>query len=651
MSTADDYASWIVKNQGKKGTPEFDTVAKAYQEAKLSDVGEGMPSERTLSGFGSNAVTSGGRFVGSLLDVVGSPLETASNLGSLVQGAAFKALPTDLQPIVMKFSKDPAALQSAVDSANALGGQYAKDYGTIEGFKNKMYTDPFGFAADLSTILTGAGGIAGKLGKVSPTAAAVAPMFETAARYTNPMKPVEFAVKVPGYLAKEAGKVAGAAFNAKNALYLRAAEGRGQEIVNALRSAEEFVPGATPTAAEAAAGTGVAGFQQMGKSAADVLQTEYKAREAEKGAALTGAIQEVGQTPEALAQAKALRAATGEANYAAADKVLASTDAGYSALLDRPAMRAALTKARELAANKNKTFQIGENAPEQTISSPILNAQGAPMGQTVIPAQVAELPGTSIQYIKQAFDDLINDPNAAGFKGNEARAIIGVKNEFLKWAESKNPAYAEARAIFADQSKPVNQMQIGQYLEKKFTPTLGQGTAADRATVFANAVENAPGTIKKATGEDRFKTLTEVLDPEQIKILEDVQKDLARTAKSRYLASGPMKTEFDVSRATSPLAGETILPNTLNIITSTTNLVWRKLRGKIDQQLATEIATEMLFPGKAADALEQAIRQQQRFKKIGAVVTAPGRALVAAPAAVNALAPTQENQNSLFGQR
>jgi hypothetical protein len=34
MATADQYAEWIVKNQGRKGTPEFETVAKAYQEAK-----------------------------------------------------------------------------------------------------------------------------------------------------------------------------------------------------------------------------------------------------------------------------------------------------------------------------------------------------------------------------------------------------------------------------------------------------------------------------------------------------------------------------------------------------------------------------------------------------------------------------------------
>jgi len=34
MATLDDYATWIVQNKDKKGTPEFDTVAAAWQELR-----------------------------------------------------------------------------------------------------------------------------------------------------------------------------------------------------------------------------------------------------------------------------------------------------------------------------------------------------------------------------------------------------------------------------------------------------------------------------------------------------------------------------------------------------------------------------------------------------------------------------------------
>ena len=37
MATADEYAAWIVQNSAKRGTPEFDTVAQAYQLAKSDE--------------------------------------------------------------------------------------------------------------------------------------------------------------------------------------------------------------------------------------------------------------------------------------------------------------------------------------------------------------------------------------------------------------------------------------------------------------------------------------------------------------------------------------------------------------------------------------------------------------------------------------
>lgn len=37
MATADDYAAWIVQNRAKRGTPEYDIVVQAYEEAKLDE--------------------------------------------------------------------------------------------------------------------------------------------------------------------------------------------------------------------------------------------------------------------------------------------------------------------------------------------------------------------------------------------------------------------------------------------------------------------------------------------------------------------------------------------------------------------------------------------------------------------------------------
>lgn len=44
MATAEDYAAWIVANAAKKGTSEFDTVAKAYQAARGASAAETAPA-------------------------------------------------------------------------------------------------------------------------------------------------------------------------------------------------------------------------------------------------------------------------------------------------------------------------------------------------------------------------------------------------------------------------------------------------------------------------------------------------------------------------------------------------------------------------------------------------------------------------------
>jgi hypothetical protein len=230
---------------------------------------------------------------------------------------------------------------------------------------------------------------------------------------------------------------------------------------------------------------------------------------------------------------------------------------------------------------------------------------------------------------------------------NTANAIDSAKNTYVNWVEKNVPAYKEARETFAAASKPIDQMQVGQFLESKLTPALGEETARLRAAGYATALEQAPQTIKKATGASRYSTLEQVFekDPEALKALHAVRDDLARQAKSERLATGPIKKEVDVTRAAEAIAGETALPNMINRVTTVANDIWRRLRGRIDQNVAIEVAQEMLFPGKAADALEAALRQQSRRQAISAAAAAPARAAYVTPAIANMLAPQQQQQN------
>jgi hypothetical protein len=64
MATADDYADWIVKNEDKKGTEDFNTVVRAYQEALAEETkskGPAVPDnskykDHPVSTFAANAI-------------------------------------------------------------------------------------------------------------------------------------------------------------------------------------------------------------------------------------------------------------------------------------------------------------------------------------------------------------------------------------------------------------------------------------------------------------------------------------------------------------------------------------------------------------------------------------------------------------------
>lgn len=578
-----------------------------------------------------------------MAQAITSPIQTAQGLLDVGAGALQNVTPKVVKDFVNRFETNPEAAQRAVEAANAVGGEYARRYGSVEGFKNALATDPAGVAADFSTLMTGG---AAATARAAP---AVSKAMGAAGRVTNPLAPIGLAVNVAKYPLAAVGNVAEATFNPKNALYMRAAEGQAPAIINALRGAQEIVPGSMPTAAQAAADTGVVGFQKLGKSAAGVLETEYKGREAAQKAALRGAVGGVGKTAEDLTAAKAARETVTEPMYRAADKTLSKVDSEFTSLLQRPSMDQVMARAQRLAAERDIPFQLGKTAPEQRVPSMLVDEAGRPLAETVVPATYAQLPGTSIHFIKQAFDDLIKDPATFGIGASEARAIGNTRKEFLAWAEqlSKNPAYKEARETFAKMSAPIDQMQVGQFLESKLTPALGEDTARLRAAGYATALEQAPQTIKKATGETRYATLEEVFksDPEALKALHAVRDDLARQAKSEALAKGPVKQQFDVTRATEAIAGETALPNMINRVTTVANDIWRRLRGRIDQNVAIEVAQEMLFPGKAADALEAAMRQQARRQAISSAAAAPAKAAYVTPAIANMLAPQQQQQN------
>jgi hypothetical protein len=81
MATADEYAAWIVKNSAKRGTPEFATVAQAYEIAKAEETSARTQQQLApapqppsaldqLIGAGETALTLGTALTGGTLGTV-----------------------------------------------------------------------------------------------------------------------------------------------------------------------------------------------------------------------------------------------------------------------------------------------------------------------------------------------------------------------------------------------------------------------------------------------------------------------------------------------------------------------------------------------------------------------------------------------------
>jgi len=592
-----------------------------------------------------NLPASAGQFVGGLVQAITSPVQTVMGLFDAAAGGLRNALPESVVRVIDQFDTNPQATQRAVQTANAVGGMYKDRYGSLDSIKRTVAEDPVGAAADLSTLLTGGGAAVSKVGATQTGAA-----LSRAGGAINPMRPLAPIIEVP---IQYVGRGAGAVYNAldpKSTAYLTAVEGRGPEVLNALRGATEIVPGSKPTAAQAASPVGATRFAAMGESAARTTPTPYFERAEAQKAAQLAAVRQVGGTAADLTAAEAARKSTASQLYGIADRALVKADDTFMGLLSRPSMDKVLARAGALAAEKGQPFQIGQNRPAQVVPSSIVDEAGRPLGQTVIPGEVAQFPGSSLHAMKMAFDDLIKNPERFGIGSAEAAAINKTRGQFLQWAESKAPDYKVARETFAAQSRPINQMQVGQFLEGKLTPALGEETARLRAAGFATAMENAPGTIKRATGQTRFEQLSEVLTPEQLKIVEDVRADLARAKATEAQAAAARGAGPDVNLMGTEVMGTVRAPNFINNVTTVANDLLRRLQGKLDQKLAIELAAEMIDPAAAAAALEKALARQARGEKMAAPFKATGQAaskVLRTPAVVNVLAPITESQNAL----
>lgn len=190
--------------EGNAGTnsygAQYDTakyakdVATAYQGFKAQTVGGTEPSTDStvgaasevpsLGGFAQNIVSSGAGLLAGVGEAVLHPIQTVQNIGGAAVGGLEKAAGQETENTqkfdnVVNFFKDR--------------------YGSLDQFEKTLYHDPVGVAADLSTVLGGAGlgaklaGVGAKAAKAGEAANVLSKTGEalgTLSDYTNPLVPI-----------------------------------------------------------------------------------------------------------------------------------------------------------------------------------------------------------------------------------------------------------------------------------------------------------------------------------------------------------------------------------------------------------------------------------------------------------------------------
>ena len=443
----------------------------------------------------------------------------------------------------------------------------------------------------------------------------------------------EKAARLPGAVTRAAVQKGRDIIDPKTAFYTDLAEGRGSALLAAARAPEaEIIPGVRPTFAQATADVGLPRVAAVGEQAAKKLPTEALALKDVQEAGRVSQLRAIERTPETRAKAEAARKRRTEPLYeearAAGDVVDVAPTLDYidSLIKTNPGDATLLTELRRIRKG------LVEAKTEKVITTDAKGKMKVKDQTVYVPRENAEEIISSLRGVKTALADEKNK-----FIKKE---LTNIKEDLI----SAIPGQKEADIAFRKGSKPINQMAVGKYLREKLESALPEGT--QRAGVFAEAVRNAPQTIKRALdGQPRYKEMTEVLSPVQQARVDRVLMDLSRDQRVKELAQMGREAAPDLATP----AGKTERLNLLSRLATIANVITDRLEGKINEKLAVEIASEFLDADRAAAALETAMRRSAQRAPVprrpsGPISRAVKRApVVTAPNQMN----NQENRNAM----
>ena len=570
MATAEEYAQWIVNNSDKRGTPEFETVAKAYRDSMSAKQPESPKSQ----------------YKESWLDEVKGGLASGPINAYLGVKQMFGGLSPEEQKI-LQYNKEAEA-KAPVSSIVGNAAMYA----------------PLAFVPGANTVLGGAA--------LGATTGAVQPTEEGGSRLANAVIGGALGGAAPALI--RAGKVAKAAlvdpFTNKGVDrivggLMNRSVSNPEAVARNLASAKGATQGFIPTVGMVAGDDGLASLERTVRA----IDPKSFSQLGEKNrAALADALRNIAGDPVKRQALVDGREQAVEALYTAAKKANVTSDSILESLMQRPSMKSAVNRASEIASERGGRLLVSKaSQPKTNLIS---------MTTEVKPTVYS---GDALHNIKMGLDDAIGVPGQGGMQGAERSAALSTKSDYLNWLESKIPEYGRAKSTYADMSKPINQMDIGQNLAERFIPALYRDMESPlqlNSAQLARALTDQGDDIARSVTGMKGATLEGVMSPEQMASLRGVLSD---TQKMKILENAGRGAGSDTVQkaAMSHIAAEAGIPNWVSSVARVPG-GWIKRAGDVvygnaDDTAKARLAEVLTNPEEAARIMQMSGMEQSKI--------------------------------------
>lgn len=372
---------------------------------------------------------------------------------------------------------------------------------------------------------------------------------------------------------------------------------------NALRTASSAptATGAIPTLAESAKDRGVAALQRSLETQDPQVASMFAQRAADNNAARVSTLGSIAGDQSTRSAAVAARDAAAGDMYKTATGAVYKVDDELAGLLKRPAVQQAMQRAKNLAENEGRTFAFNV-----TSKAPFSGVGGAQSQGS------QQITGQGLQDLKMAMDEMLSDP-ASGFAGKAGKSVESLKNQIVGWMEKANPDFKTARTAYAQASKPINAMDVGQRLLEKGGPAIRDIDGGKRlsAAAFSRLLDDEQSLIRSSTGFKGANALESVMTPDQVNKLGAIRNELELASNLASAANGP-GSQTAKSLASKNLLRQIMGPTGLPESWSESTLLQSLMRPAQfamtipEQRLQNKLAEVLLDPSKAKNALSAA---------------------------------------------